>query len=231
MKVAVIVFPGSNCDHDAEYAFKDVLGLETEMIWHKDTDLNNADFVFIPGGFSFGDYLRCGSVARFSPIMTEVVKHANAGKPVMGVCNGFQVLTECGLLEGALVRNTSLKFICKTAPLRIENVHTLFTSKLTKNDVLHIPIAHGEGRFTADADTLKSLNDNDQVIFRYSTDSGELTDESNPNGSREHIAGITNKAGNVLGMMPHPERAVATELGSVDGLKILSSIAESLALV
>lgn len=231
MKVAVIVFPGSNCDHDAQYAFSDVLGLETEMIWHKDTSLNGADFVFLPGGFSFGDYLRCGSVARFSPIMNEVIKHANAGKPVMGVCNGFQVLTECGLLDGALVRNTSLKFICKTAPLRVENADTMFTSNLSQGDVIHIPIAHGEGRFTADEDTRKKLNDNGQILFRYCSEAGDVTDDVNPNGSRENIAGVTNSAGNVLGMMPHPERAVADELGNTDGLKILRSIAQQFELV
>ncbi|MCB0278197.1 MAG: phosphoribosylformylglycinamidine synthase subunit PurQ [Calditrichaeota bacterium] len=226
MKIAVIVFPGSNCDHDAEHAFGTVLSEEVEMIWHKEDSLNNADLVFIPGGFSYGDYLRCGAIARFSPIMKEVVNFAKNGGPVIGVCNGFQVLTESHLLPGALVRNSNLAFVCETTILKAEKSRFEYTAKLDQNHLLRVPIAHGEGRYIADADVLKEIEDNQQVVFRYVDMNGKATLAANPNGSLNNIAGICNKAGNVLGMMPHPERAVEPELGSEDGLLILKSIVE-----
>lgn len=227
MKVGIIIFPGSNCDHDAEHCFKTILNLETKLIWHKESSLGDVDFVFIPGGFSFGDYLRCGSIARFSPIMNDIIRHAKSGKPVMGVCNGFQILSECALLPGALIRNQNLKFICETIELRVETNKNQFTSQLQKGQIIRIPIAHGEGNYTASSDVLSELNDNEQILFRYSNTHGEVSSETNPNGSQENIAGIVNKAGNVLGMMPHPERAVESFLGSDDGLKLFHSILQS----
>ncbi|MDX8346165.1 phosphoribosylformylglycinamidine synthase subunit PurQ [Rossellomorea sp. YZS02] len=216
MKFAVIVFPGSNCDIDMYHAIKDEIGEEVDYVWHDADNLENYDAILLPGGFSYGDYLRSGAIARFSNVMKEVVKAAEQGKPVLGVCNGFQVLLETGLLPGAMRRNDSLKFICKTVPLTVENNETMFTNGYEKNDVIQIPIAHGEGNYFCDEETMNTLKENNQIVFTY-------TDE-NPNGSVENIAGITNKAGNVLGMMPHPERAMDTLLGSEDGKKLFQSI-------
>ncbi|TYS90406.1 phosphoribosylformylglycinamidine synthase subunit PurQ [Rossellomorea aquimaris] len=216
MKFAVIVFPGSNCDIDMYHAIKDEIGEEVEYVWHDADNLENYDAILLPGGFSYGDYLRSGAIARFSNVMKEVVKAAEQGKPVLGVCNGFQGLLETGLLPGAMRRNESLKFICKTVPLTVENNETMFTNGYEKNDVIQIPIAHGEGNYFCDEETMITLKENNQIVFTYS--------DENPNGSVENIAGITNKAGNVLGMMPHPERAMDTLLGSEDGKKLFQSI-------
>ena len=223
-KFGVVVFPGSNCDHDAYHAVKHVLHQDASFIWHKDTTLGDVDAVILPGGFSYGDYLRTGAIARFSPVMREVVKFAEAGGTVIGICNGFQILLEAGLLTGAMLRNNSLQFICKYVTLRVENAGTRFTHHCADGELLKIPIAHGDGNYFADGDTLKELQDNRQIVFRYSDEHGSMTDETNPNGSLFHIAGITNRQGNVLGMMPHPERAVDAELGSTDGRKIFTSI-------
>jgi phosphoribosylformylglycinamidine synthase subunit PurQ / glutaminase len=216
MKFAVIVFPGSNCDIDMYHAIKDEIGEEVEYVWHDADTLENYDAILLPGGFSYGDYLRSGAIARFSNVMKEVVKAAEQGKPVLGVCNGFQILLETGLLPGAMRRNDSLKFICKTVPLTVENNETMFTNGYEKNEVIQIPIAHGEGNYFCDEDTMSTLKENNQIVFTYS--------DENPNGSVENIAGITNEAGNVLGMMPHPERAMDTLLGSEDGKKLFQSI-------
>ncbi len=216
MKFAVLVFPGSNCDIDMYHAIKDELGEEVEYVWHTATDLSGFDGVLVPGGFSYGDYLRCGAMANQSNIMAEVKKVADAGKPVLGVCNGFQILTEAGLLPGALLRNTNLKFMCRTVQLKVENNNTLFTNQYEPGQIIHIPIAHGEGNYYCDEETLQSLKDNNQIVFTYSGD--------NPNGSLEDIAGIINERGNVLGMMPHPERAVDALVGGADGLAVFKSI-------
>ncbi|HIX44174.1 phosphoribosylformylglycinamidine synthase [Kurthia sp. 3B1D] len=216
MKFAVLVFPGSNCDLDMYHAIKDELGEEAEYVWHDETDLSAYDGILVPGGFSYGDYLRCGAMANQSNVMKEVKKAAEAGKPVLGVCNGFQILTEAGLLPGALLRNRDLKFICKTVELKVENNHTLFTNGYNSDEVISIPIAHGEGNYYCDDATLKQLQDNNQIVFTYN---GE-----NPNGSLENIAGIVNERGNVLGMMPHPERAVDELIGGADGLNLFKSI-------
>ncbi|MBO6535655.1 MAG: phosphoribosylformylglycinamidine synthase subunit PurQ [Balneolaceae bacterium] len=224
----VIVFPGSNCDHDAYHAMKHVLGCETKFLWHKDTDLSGIDFLIVPGGFSYGDYLRSGAIARFSPIMQEVVKFAEKGGPVMGICNGFQILLEAGLIPGAMMHNHKLRFVCKNVYIRCETTESLFTSSLQKGQVFDIPVSHGEGNYFIDQDGLKSLQDNDQVLFRYSDANGELTESANFNGSIDHIAGITNTGRNVLGMMPHPERAMEKILGSEDGKPIFESILNSL---
>ncbi|KPL60692.1 phosphoribosylformylglycinamidine synthase subunit PurQ [Rossellomorea vietnamensis] len=216
MKFAVIVFPGSNCDIDMYHAIKDEIGEEVDYVWHDADNLEDYDAILLPGGFSYGDYLRSGAIARFSNVMKEVVKAAEQGKPVLGVCNGFQVLLETGLLPGAMRRNDSLKFICRTVPLTVENNETMFTNGYEKNDVIQIPIAHGEGNYFCDEDTMNTLRENNQIVFTYS--------DENPNGSVENIAGITNRAGNVLGMMPHPERAMDTLLGSEDGKKLFQSI-------
>ncbi|ACA37844.1 phosphoribosylformylglycinamidine synthase subunit PurQ [Lysinibacillus sp. fkY74-1] len=216
MKFAVLVFPGSNCDIDMYHAIKDELGEEVEYVWHTATDLSGFDGVLVPGGFSYGDYLRCGAMANQSNIMAEVKKVADAGKPVLGVCNGFQILTEAGLLPGALLRNTNLKFMCRTVQLKVENNNTLFTNQYEQGQIIHIPIAHGEGNYYCDEETLQSLKDNNQIVFTYSGD--------NPNGSLEDIAGIINERGNVLGMMPHPERAVDALVGGADGLAVFKSI-------
>lgn len=216
MKFAVLVFPGSNCDLDMYHAIKDELGEEVEYVWHDATDLSGYDGILLPGGFSYGDYLRCGAIARFSNVMAEVVKAAEAGKPVLGVCNGFQILTEAGLLPGALLRNKDLKFICRTVDLKVVNNHTLFTNQYDQDQVIQIPIAHGEGNYYCDEQTLQKLKDNNQIVFTYE---GE-----NPNGSLENIAGIINEKGNVLGMMPHPERAVNELIGGADGLALFKSI-------
>jgi phosphoribosylformylglycinamidine synthase subunit PurQ / glutaminase len=219
MKFAVIVFPGSNCDLDMYAAVKDILGVDAEYVQHYETSLEGFDAVLLPGGFSYGDYLRTGAIARFSNIMDEVIRFAEAGKPVFGTCNGFQILTEAGLLPGALRRNDSLKFISKQQDLRVENTNTQFTSAYEEGEIITIPIAHGEGNYYCDAETLQELKDNNQIVFTYAN--------GNPNGSIENIAGIINKQGNVLGMMPHPERAVEELLGSADGLRLFQSMYEN----
>lgn len=215
MKYAVIVFPGSNCDIDCYHAIEDVLNEEVDYVWHQDTDLNQYDCILIPGGFSYGDYLRSGAIARFSPIMSQVEKVAKEGKLVLGICNGFQVLLEAGLLQGAMKKNDNLQFICSTEAITVENNQTPFTTLYSKGEEIRIPIAHGEGNYYCDDKTLKELEENNQIIFRY---------KKNPNGSVDDIAGITNKEGNVLGMMPHPERAIDDILGSSDGKKLFQSI-------
>jgi phosphoribosylformylglycinamidine synthase I len=227
LKIGIVVFPGSNCDHDALYAAESILQQDARLIWHKEGSLGDVDVVILPGGFSYGDYLRCGAIARFSPIMNDVVRFANAGGVVMGICNGFQILTEAGLLPGVLLRNVSLKFVCKYVNLRVENADTRFTARCQAGEVLRIPIAHGDGNYFADEDTLKRLEDNRQIVFRYCDEQGRITAASNPNGSLGNIAGIMNQRGNILGMMPHPERAVEKILGSTDGLKIFHSLVES----
>jgi phosphoribosylformylglycinamidine synthase len=224
MKFGVVVFPGSNCDMDMVYVLETIMGKEVVKLWHKDTDLQGCDFIVLPGGFSFGDYLRSGAIARFSPIMEKVIEFANNGGYVMGICNGFQILCESGLLPGALLHNTSHKFICKNVNLSTQTSNTLVTNKLAEGQNILIPIAHGEGRYHADADTLKELNDNDQILFRYCDADGQITDEANPNGSLENIAGVCNKGRNVFGMMPHPERAADEELSNTDGRKLFESI-------
>jgi phosphoribosylformylglycinamidine synthase len=225
MKAAVIKFPGSNCDYDAYYALSQDAGIDTCFLWHKDTAIpKGTDLIILPGGFSYGDYLRCGSIARFSPIMREVINFADNGGFVMGICNGFQILTEAGLLEGALLRNNTLSFICKDVYLKITNRNIAYTSGITSQNVLRIPIAHNEGCYYAEESVLKKLEDNGQVVFRYCTPSGEVTPEANPNGALNNIAGITNVKGNVLGMMPHPERYSEDTLGCSDGLSIFLSL-------
>jgi phosphoribosylformylglycinamidine synthase subunit PurQ / glutaminase len=224
MRWAVIQFPGSNCDQDAFHVLKEVLGQEVEYIWHKNTSLNGADAVVVPGGFSYGDYLRCGAIARFAPIMPAVKEAAAQGKTVLGICNGFQILCEAGLLPGVLVRNSNLHFRCETIPVRVENPGSRFTSEYQTGQVLHLPIAHGEGHYVADDATLDSLFQNKQVLFTYCDAQGRTTPEGNPNGSQRNIAGITNAVGNVLGLMPHPERASEKILGSADGLDLFKSI-------
>lgn len=227
MKFAVITFPGSNCDHDAIYATGTCLGEQVVNLWHKDQTIpNDIDCVIIPGGFSYGDYLRCGAIARFSPIMQAVTNFANNGGLVIGICNGFQILTEAGLLPGVLLRNTNMKFICKDTLLKVENNSTPFTNSIPKNALIRIPIAHGEGNYFADRETIERIEANGQVVFRYSNSLGEITSEANPNGSINNIAGIINERGNVLGMMPHPERYSDPVLGCDDGLAIFRSIVE-----
>jgi phosphoribosylformylglycinamidine synthase len=224
MKFAVVVFPGSNCDHDAYHAAKHVLGAEAEFVWHKETSLKGADVVVLPGGFAHGDYLRTGAIARFSPVMQEVARFAAAGGPVLGICNGFQVLTEAGLLPGALLRNRSVKYQCEQIHVRVEHTDTPFTSGARAGQVLRLPIAHGEGNFYAEPDVLERIEKNRQVIFRYTNAAGEVTADANPNGSLNHIAGLCNEARNVVGLMPHPERACELALGSADGLVVLESV-------
>ena len=225
MKFGVVVFPGSNCDHDALYATSSNLGAESVKIWHKETSIpDDIDCIILPGGFSYGDYLRCGSIASFSPIMSEVIKFANNGGYVIGICNGFQVLTESGLLPGTLLRNNNLNFICKDVYLKVENNETVFTNQLDKKEVIRIPVAHGEGNYFASESVLNELEDNNQVIFRYSDKNGNVSKDVNPNGSLNNIAGICNKEGNVLGMMPHPERYSDENLGCNEGLGIFKSI-------
>jgi phosphoribosylformylglycinamidine synthase len=223
MKFGVVVFPGSNCEDDTIFALRHNLGQEVVKLWHKDHDLQGCDFVFLPGGFSYGDYLRSGAIARFSPIMNEVIAHANKGGYVMGICNGFQILVEAGLVPGVLLKNTSQKYICKNIYLKPQSSSTLLTAQL-EPIAYKVPIAHGDGRYYADADTLKALNDNDQVLFRYCNEAGEITEDANPNGSLENIAGVTNANKNVFGMMPHPERAADAALGNTDGAIILEQI-------
>jgi phosphoribosylformylglycinamidine synthase subunit PurQ / glutaminase len=228
IRVGVVTFPGSNCDYDCYKASQDVLGAETVFLWHKDHDLQNVDVVFLPGGFSYGDYLRAGAIAQISPIMREVREFAARGGPVVGICNGFQILCESGLLPGALIRNRSLKFRSRSVYLRVERAASPFTSEYTVGEILRVPIAHGEGCYTADADVLDQLEAENRVVFRYCDREGEITADANPNGAARNIAGIVNAAGNVLGMMPHPERAIDLALGSVDGLGVFRSLAEFL---
>tara|TARA_B100000700_G_C15047618_1_gene858681 strand:- start:3352 stop:4041 length:690 start_codon:yes stop_codon:yes gene_type:complete len=223
MKFGVVVFPGSNCDEDMIYVIETILKQKVVRLWHKETDLKNCDFVILPGGFSYGDYLRSGAIANYSPIMKKVVGHANNGGYVMGVCNGFQILCESGLLPGSLLHNTNHKFICKNIYLKTISKNTLLTNQ-DSNDVLKIPIAHGEGRFYADESILTKLLENDQILFKYCDQNGNITKESNPNGSLLNIAGICNKNRNVFGMMPHPERASDTELKNTDGKILFESV-------
>ena len=224
MKFGVVVFPGSNCDQDCFYVVKDVLKQPVKYIWHKDTELDNFDCIILPGGFSYGDYLRTGAVARFSPVMDSVIDFAKRGGIVIGICNGFQILLESGVLPGAMLRNTNLHFICKYVYIKTENIKTPFTNLCKKNQILKIPIAHNEGNYYIDDDGLKSLEKNGQIVFRYCSPDGDVNKESNPNGALANIAGIINREGNVLGMMPHPERSSEAELGSEDGFLILRSI-------
>ena len=217
MKFGILVFPGSNCDRDVAYVTRDLLGQATRMIWHQETDISDIDVVIIPGGFSYGDYLRCGAIARFSPVMQQVIDHALKGKFVIGICNGFQVLTEAGLLPGALARNQDLHFICDRSSLKVERNNLPWTYGYTEGEVITLPIAHGEGRFYSDESTLAEIEANGQVLFRY---------QENPNGSLNYIAGICNLQGNVLGMMPHPERAADKALGNSDGLRLFQGLLE-----
>ncbi len=224
MKFGVVTFPGSNCDEDMVYVLETMLGQQVVKLWHKDADLQGADFIVLPGGFSYGDYLRSGAIAKLSPIMTEVIKHANKGGYVLGVCNGFQILTESGLLEGALLHNNSQKFICKNVHLVASNQSSAINKGLAMNTAYKIPIAHGEGRFYASEDTIKQIQDNDQIIFQYADEEGKISDEANPNGALLNIAGITNAGKNVFGMMPHPERAADAALNNLDGKLIFESL-------
>ena len=229
MKFGIVTFPGSNCDYDTFQAVVETLGEDAVMLWHKDHDLQGSDVVILPGGFSYGDYLRPGAIARFSPIMQEVVQHADRGGLVIGICNGFQIACEAGLLPGALLRNASLKFVCAPIHLRVESVDTLFTSRYERGQRIVLPIAHGDGRYSADQETLDRLEGEGQVVFRYAPSPLEAEEAYNPNGSMRDIAGIVNGAGNVLGMMPHPERAVDALLGSADGLPLFESILQRVA--
>ena len=224
MKFGVVVFPGSNCDQDSVDVLGNILGQEVVKLWHKDHDLQQCDFIVLPGGFSFGDYLRSGAIARFSPIMQEVIQFANKGGYVMGICNGFQILAEAGLVPGALLHNDHRKFNCKNIFLKPQTLDSLVTNQLDLNKALKIPVAHGEGNYFADADTLKMLNDQDQILFKYCDEVGNTSLESNPNGSIQNIAGVCNKQRNVFGLMPHPERAADSLLGNQDGLGIFESI-------
>jgi phosphoribosylformylglycinamidine synthase I len=226
-KFGVVVFPGSNCDRDAFYVLSEIFHQDTRYIWHKDSSLGDVDVVILPGGFSFGDYLRCGAIARFSPVMREVVRFAERGGVVVGICNGFQILLEAGLLPGAMVRNKSLNFVCKYVHLRVENARTRFTTACGEGEVLEVPIAHGEGNYIAEEDTLKQLEDQNRIVFRYCDRAGNVTEEANPNGSMGNIAGIINEGGNVIGLMPHPERCSDEVLRHTDGKKFFQSIIDS----
>jgi len=228
MKFGVVVFPGSNCDHDAFYAIGNVLGKRVEFIWHQSENLANCDAVILPGGFSYGDYLRTGAIARFSPVMKSVEKFATGGGLVLGICNGFQILCEAGLLPGAMMRNSGLRFICRHVYIRVEQTDTPFTNAVRKGQILKIPIAHSDGNWTVDEPTLAELEKNRQVIFRYTTPDGSNDDAGNPNGAMHNIAGVTNRERNVAGLMPHPERAAELALGSADGLVIFRSMVEAL---
>ncbi len=224
MKIGVVVFPGSNCDHDALHAAEVVAGEGAALLWHESEDLGGSEVVVIPGGFSYGDYLRTGAIARFSPIMAAVGRFAAAGHPVLGICNGFQILCEAGLLPGALLRNAGLRFVCRPVHLRVESVATPFTGACEVGQVLRIPIAHGDGNYFAEPEQLEALERRRQVVFRYCNAAGEAAPEANPNGSAHNIAGICNEGRNVVGLMPHPERAIAAELGSADGLRLFESL-------
>lgn len=229
MKFGIVLLPGSNCDHDAFHVASSVVGADAAMLWHKDRDLKGADCVIVPGGFSYGDYLRAGALAKFAPIMESIREHAAKGGLVLGICNGFQVLTEVGLLPGALMRNEHLRFICRDVHLRVATTETPFTSAMTEGQVMRIPIAHGEGNFFADDSTLDELQANGQVVFRYCDSAGNVTAASNPNGAARNIAGVCNRDRNVLGMMPHPERCSEEVLGNADGLGLFKSIVASFA--
>jgi phosphoribosylformylglycinamidine synthase subunit PurQ / glutaminase len=228
MKFAIAVFPGSNCDHDAYHAVKHVLGQDAVFVWHKETNLAGADAVILPGGFSHGDYLRTGAIARFSPVMDAVRAFADAGGPVLGICNGFQILLEAGILPGAMLRNAGLKFRCEHVHLRVEQTDTPFTALCTPGQVLRVPIAHGEGNYVADPEVIEALETNRQVVLRYATATGEVNDEANPNGSANNIAGICSPGRNIVGLMPHPERACESALGSQDGLVMFESVVGAL---
>ena len=227
MRFAVLVFPGTWSDHDCHYVLREVLGQEADLVWHREADLSSYDCLVLPGGFSYGDYLRCGAIARFSPAMEAVARHAEAGRPVIGICNGFQILCEAGLLPGALIRNESLQFRCQDVQLRVENAETPFTRLCDPGQVLRLTIAHGEGRYYADEATLDDLEAHGRVAFRYCAPDGEITEEANPNGSLRNIAGIVNPGGNMLGMMPHPERAGEPLLGGDDGLLLWRGVIEA----
>jgi phosphoribosylformylglycinamidine synthase len=227
MKFAVVVFPGSNCDHDAYHAARHVLGQEAVFVWHKDSSLQRADAVLLPGGFAHGDYLRTGAIARFSPIMQEVKRFAEAGGPVLGICNGFQVLLEAGLLPGAMLRNRNVRFQCEHVYVKVEHTDTPFTSNCRQGQRLRIPIAHGEGNYYAEPDVVEELEKSQRVIFRYVTDAGAVTPEANPNGSVNNIAGLCSERRNVVALMPHPERACELAVGSADGLVLLESVVSS----
>lgn len=226
MKFGVVVFPGSNCDDDMVYVLKDIMNQETVKLWHKNTDLEGCTHIILPGGFSYGDYLRSGAIAKFSPIMEKVIAHANNGGFVFGVCNGFQILCETGLLPGALLHNNSRKFICKNVFIKAENSNTSITSKIPSDKALKIPIAHGEGKYYADKEVIKKLNDNGQILFRYCDENGHVNEAANFNGAIDNIAGVCNENKNVFGMMPHPERASDKELGNEDGRLLFESILE-----
>ena len=231
MKFGVIVFPGSNCDHDAYHVLSKHVGQPVDFVWHKDTDLSGYDAVVLPGGFSDGDYLRAGALARFSPVMRSLVEFANAGKFVLGICNGFQILCEAGLLPGALIRNKDMHFVCRHVNLRVETNETPFTRGIEPCRVISIPVAHGEGNYVCDDSTFAELEAENRIVFRYSDENGNVTQEANPNGSRSNIAGICNSGRNVLGMMPHPERACEGILGSSHGRDIFRSLADTLAAI
>lgn len=223
-KFGIIVFPGSNCDRDVSTVTSGLLNAPTRMIWHQETDLSDLDVIVFPGGFSYGDYLRCGAIARFSPVIKSAIEHAQKGKYILGICNGFQILTEIGLLPGALIRNRNLHFICDRTSVKVERNDLIWTKNYSSGQVITLPIAHGEGRYYADPDTLKALEDNDRVLFRYCSQTGEVDDLSNPNGSLDNIAGIINDRGNILGMMPHPERASDRALGATDGIGLFQGL-------
>ena len=229
MKFGIIVFPGANCDRDVAYVTRDILQQPTRMVWHEDSDLDDIDVVVVPGGFSYGDYLRCGAIARFSPAMQATVEHANQGKPVLGICNGFQILTEMGLLPGALMRNRDMRFICDRVPLRVERTDLVWTQGYDPHQVITLPIAHGEGCYYADDATLADLEAHDQIVFRYCGPDGLVDPSQNPNGSLHNIAGICNRQGNVLGLMPHPERAADALVGGTDGLPMFQGLLKTLA--
>jgi phosphoribosylformylglycinamidine synthase I len=231
MKFGVVVFPGSNCDEDMVYVLEHIMGQETVKLWHKNTDLEGCDAIVLPGGFSYGDYLRSGAIARFSPIMDSIIAHANKGGFVFGVCNGFQILCEAGLLPGALLHNNERKFICKNVFIKAQNNDTPLTNAVPKDKTLKIPIAHGEGKYFADEKTLKALNDNGQILFRYCDEQGRINEEGNPNGALENIAGVCNTGKNVFGMMPHPERAADGELHNEDGKFLFESILKQAAVL
>lgn len=230
MKFGILVFPGSNCDRDVAYVTRDILQQSTRMVWHEDSDLSELDVIVVPGGFSYGDYLRCGAIAQFSPAVQATVEHARQGKPVLGICNGFQILTEVGLLPGALVRNRDLHFICDRTPLKVERTDLPWTQNYHPQQVITLPIAHGEGCYYADSDTLASLEAHNQILLRYCDEAGNVDAVSNPNGSLHNIAGICNREGNVVGMMPHPERAADRCLGGTDGLALFAGLLKGAAI-
>jgi len=227
LKFGVVVFPGSNCDRDVYYVLSEIFHQDTQYIWHKDSSLGDVDVVILPGGFSYGDYLRCGAIARFSPVMREVIRFAEKGGVVVGICNGFQILLEAGLLPGAMLKNKSLNFVCKYVHLRVENANTRFTSACKRGEVLEVPVAHGEGNYIVDEETLGQLEHENRILFRYCDRNGMITDDANPNGSMANIAGLINDRGNVVGLMPHPERCSDEILGHTDGKKFFQSIIDS----